>query len=254
MKIKFLTLNVFKGKCLDEVISFINEEQFDIVQMQEVAGGSVSFPKIDCFAEIQKRTGLQGELLTSWNQLGDSKSYFGNATFYNPSFRLKERNELRFKPFQEIDYHNNTPPPAEHPKSALFLRFEHESKTFWCVNTHLAWGPTPLDEPYKVKDAKLLASKLTTLDAPFILSGDFNVISETEVIKQLEPLGRNLTREYALSNTLDFAIHRAKHLFPPGLAVDYIFIHPSIQEAHFSAINTRTLSDHIGLMAEFSLN
>lgn len=249
---KLLSLNLFKGKCLDEVVAFLKEERFDLVHLQEVAGGSVSFPKIDCFAHIKKESGLQGVLLPCWHRRGEKEGYFGNATLYGPALALKEQKQLRFKPFQELDYSADAS-PATHPKSVLFLRFEHEGQDFWSLNTHLAWGPTPFDEPYKVKDAQRLAHALSIEHIPFILSGDFNVVSNTEVIKLLEPFGRNLTQEYGLTNTLDPQLHKAQHLFPPGLAVDYIFTHPSITVTRFEALSHHHLSDHIGLIAEFFL-
>lgn len=247
---KFLSLNLYKGKCLQEVLAFIKEEQFDLIHMQEVTGAPLSFPQVDCFEEIKDKTGLHGELIISWSQKGIPGAYFGNATFYKPSLILKERIDLRFKPFQELEDPENLP-PALHPKNALFLRFQSNQKEFWSINTHMSWGPTPLDEPYKIANAETLSHRLRTLDQPFILSGDFNVTMNTEVIKMLEPYGRNLTREYGITNTLNADIHKAQHLFPPGLAVDYIFTHPAISINHFKVIEQRNLSDHMGLVVEF---
>lgn len=247
---RLLNLNLYRGKCLHKVIEFINQEQFDIVQLQEV-GWSFSFPQEDCFQIIQQKTGLCGELLVTWYHKKGREGYFGNATFFNPSLQLKKTVHLHFKPVLEI------PDPAllpieEHPKGALFLCFETHHKPFWCINTHLAWGPTPLDKPYKIEDAQFLSSHIQALAAPFLLSGDFNVQPDTEVVKILESHGRNLTKEWNISNTLNAKLHRATHLFPPGLAVDYIITHPSLHIHDFQQVD-HDLSDHMGLIVEFSI-
>ncbi len=247
---KILTLNLFRGKCLDAVCHFLNENEFDIVQMQEVSGGPLSFDGVDCFGEVMSRTGMMGDLLTSWKLRGEEKGYFANATFHHPErVRLQERFDLRLQPIEEYEALISAS-PTEHPRTALFLRFEQSGKSFWTINTHLAWGPTPYDAPYKLANTERLAAKLATLDRPFVLTGDFNVVQETQTIQVLEPHARNLTREYGLTNTLNPHLHRAKQLFPPGLAVDYIFVSPHVHVTHFRLLNNIDLSDHLGLVAD----
>lgn len=239
---KLLSLNFFKGKCLDAVLDLLQNEHFDIIQLQEVSGDLISFGGIDCFATLQERLKIPGELLITWQRTGHPKAYFGNATFYR--LPLKNRFDFRTLPDKEIDESC----PSTHPRSALFLEFDE----FWAVNTHLSWGPTPLDEPYKVENAKKLVEQIKMLKKPFILSGDFNVTPDTEVIKLFEPYARNLTKEHGIANTLNAHIHRAKQLFPPGLPVDYIFTSPGIEVLHFDVLNRVNLSDHLGLTLEFN--
>ena len=218
--------------------------------MQEVTGLHFSFLPVDCFEEIKQELNLKGELLFSWHLRGDPSTYCGNATFFKPSLVLKERVNHLFKPFQEIASREEIHPSVI-PRNALFLCFEHEGKPFWSVNTHLAWGPTPLDEPYKVEQAKILSDHLTALKEPFILSGDFNVTPNTQVVKLINAFGHNLTAEHDVTNTLNPQLHKAKHLFPQGLAVDYIVTHPALQVKHFEVIENQNLSDHRGLVVEF---
>ncbi|MBS3905156.1 MAG: hypothetical protein KGZ39_07510 [Simkania sp.] len=250
--LRLFNLNIYRGKCIDEIISFINEQKFDIVHLQEVVGKSFSYPGVDCFAEIEKHTGLRGELFTMWHHKGHESGHCGNATFFKSSLKLKESLEYRTKPFLEME-DPDLYPTEDHPKGALFLRFETGGKEFWCINAYLAWGPTPFDEPYKVRDAELLAKQIVSLQHPFVLSGDFNVVPETKVVKLLEPYGRNLTCEYGFSNTLNPHMHKAKHLFPKGLAVDFVFVHPNIQVHEYKKLDAVELSDHIGLTLDFSI-
>lgn len=247
--LKLLHLNIFCGRCIDKVISFINEMQFDIVHLQEVSRGSFSYTHADCFEEVKRRTGLNGEMVVNWIHKGKEGGQFGNATFFKKSLLLKEQIHLYFRPPIEIDPENY--PIYEHPKGALFLLLETKGKSFWCINTHLAWGPTPFDEPYKIEESQKLSQKIGTLKQPFILSGDFNVVPDTQVVKLLEAHGCNVTRKYGITNTLDSNLHKAKHLFPAGLAVDFVITHPTIEVIDLKKVDYTTLSDHIGLILHF---
>lgn len=246
---KFLTLNLYKGKCLKKVLSFLQNEKFDLIHLQEVSGHSVSFDDIDCFTEIQKNSPLKGELFISWHRQNAPQSYFGNATFFHPSFKVQERRNIWLRPFREIE--GSDKDPSLHPRSALFLRLSDGTQAFWSINTHLAWGPTPQDAPYKIEQARILAREIEKLDAPFILSGDFNVVKDTEVVRLLESSGSNVTKD--VTNTLNPRLHRVKELFPPGLSVDFIITDPSIRAENLEVLEKLDLSDHLGIRGELFL-
>ncbi len=177
--------------------------------------------------------------------------YIGNATLYRPQWVYLDHHFMRFQPAEIISY-PDTKDPSLHTRSAIFIKFKTPKEVFWSINTHLAWGPTPLDEPYKVKEATLLSEKIITLDAPFILSGDFNVTRETQTAHLLEQHGFSLTRQHQIPNTLNPTIHRSKHLFPKGLAVDYLIVHPSLHCGGFTCVTEPSLSDHFALRANFN--
>jgi len=115
------------------------------------------------------------------------------------------------------------------------------------INTHWAWGPTPKDEPYKLEQAKSLIEFVTTIKDPFVLTGDFNVTSDSKIIQDLNQLGINHTVRNELTNTLNPHLHRAVDIFPKGLAVDYIYTSFTLGTEGFTLIDTPDLSDHYGL-------
>ncbi len=59
---KFLQLNIYKGRCLKELIAYINKEQFDLLHLQEVTSGVLSFAD-DTFETLKRATGLHGTLV-----------------------------------------------------------------------------------------------------------------------------------------------------------------------------------------------
>lgn len=246
---KYLQLNIFAGFVFDEIASFIKRENIDIITMQEVAGGRLVRGGEDNFLDT-KKLGYDGVLQAARGLIGDPKSYFGNAVFYKPEIKFIDKKIIWMKPYEELSDPKDWLREDE-PRCAVCVQLELNGKPTWVVSAHLAWGTGPEDRPYKVDQAKHLLTELQKLDKPLILSGDFNVTPETETSRMFNAIGRNLSVENKLTNTLDAKYHRAKHLFPDGYAVDYIFVDPSIKVKSFRVIEEVSLSDHKGLLIEF---
>ncbi len=251
MKIKFLHLNMFKGIFLDRVIDFIKSEDIDIVNLQEVTGGILGSKNHQCFETIQKATGYKGELVKCWAIKNQTDTYFGNATFFKKEFELIKKDILWLKPYEEVEYSENLS-YDKLPRTGLFLLIKREDKEFWVINTHLIRGENDQDTPLKLEYGKKLFDAVKKIDKPFILSGDFNVSSNSQIISWFNTLGINLTTKYNITNTLNPNIHIAKKLFPKGLAVDYIFVGNSLKVNRFERID-KDLSDHLGLLAEIEI-
>lgn len=94
----------------------------------------------------------------------------------------------------------------------------------------------------------MLVEYMKNVPRPFILSGDFNLTSDSQTIQQLNNLATNLTLDNHVTNTLNAHTHKAKHLFPPGLAVDYIYTSKDVVVEKFAVVE-EDLSDHLGLIA-----
>ena len=82
MQIKFFHLNIEGGRKLDDVIAYVLENDFDIIHLQEVAGGYFSKDQgIDNLIKLQERLGYSASLTKTWHITNQPDSYFGNATF-----------------------------------------------------------------------------------------------------------------------------------------------------------------------------
>lgn len=247
MRVRVLQLNIFMGKWLDEVIKYVKKENFDILIFQEVSGGRVSFHRDNTFQKIID-LGYDGELLANWRVKGFHGSFFGNATFFKRSFTLLERTEIWLKSYRDIEDPDNRE-SRDDPKAPLSLLLEKNGIQLRVVNAHLAWNPTPNDTKEKIRQAKIFYNYLKTIDAPFIITGDFNVEKDTQVVKMIDKIGRNLAREHNVINTLNSRKHKAPHLFPPGLAVDYAYVSDDIRVEKFEVLDM-DLSDHLGIYLE----
>lgn len=252
MNIKVLQLNIEKGSHLDTVTTYIKRNNFDIVMLQEVTGGSFSHAGKNCFESILKKTVYQGELGIYIGAVGDISSFCGNATLFLPPWKMISSHIIWLKRYQE--YRVIPPEWIKVPRCALVVLLEKNGKKIMVVNTHLAWGPTSDDALYKRNQAeKLYLWMKAHTSIPFILAGDFNLNPHTVIVSRLSQLGNNLIKKYKVTNTLNPRTHRAKDLFPSGLPVDYIITDHRIRINNFFVEESVDLSDHLGLVLECAL-
>jgi len=81
-KIKFIQVNIFKGKYLNDLIDFLKWEDPDFIAMQEVTtyGFNLSGDKtLDLFEFLEKRLTMTGAYNGDLKLKSDSRSRFGNA-------------------------------------------------------------------------------------------------------------------------------------------------------------------------------
>jgi endonuclease/exonuclease/phosphatase family metal-dependent hydrolase len=248
MKLKFFNLNMYHGRFLDRVVEFLKKEDFDVIQFQEVAAGKESYTGRNCFEEVKNQLGYQGEMAVCWGRINDKGSYAGNATFFKKSLGREKKEIVVLKEYEEIEGLKSIP-MEDIPRSVLSLLIDG----VYFINAHLAWGPTPKDADYKLAQNKKLFDYIKSLDRPFVLSGDFNLTPDSQVVGWFNSLADNLIAKNNVLNTLNPRTHRVTHLFPPGLAVDYIFAHKSLKTNNFRLIDTPDLSDHLGLSLEIEI-
>lgn len=241
------------GSHLDAVAAYIRDKKFDIVCLQEVAGGVFSANKQNCYEQLRKKTGLDGQLSIYIGAPHDVSSFIANATLYSRGFRVLANHVIWLKRYGEIQS-LTTADIRKVPRCALSVLLEKSGQQLMVVNTHLAWGPTPDDAVYKRNQAeKLYRWMRSHVRAPFLLSGDFNLNPRTVIVERFSSLGINLTNRYRITNTLNPRTHRIQSLFPSGLPVDYIIIDKRIRVKKFRVEESVDLSDHLGLVLEYSI-
>lgn len=256
MKINLLQLNVNGDNYWDKLIPFLTSHDFDVMQLQEMTGKDtktgILHSQRDVFLDLQKI------LKDKYNAVGtiaqrytsSPTSYMGNATFFKKNISLLYKKEI------EIETYNGPFPSESHTfegvgRKLLHLTLAIENKQVSFINAHLAWAKTPTEEPHQTEQGKKVFSYLESVAHPFILSGDFNLDPLQPTVQKFNALARNLTDEYQVTNTLNPRTHRAKSLFPKGVAVDYIYVSNDVAVNNFSVI-TEDISDHFGLTAELA--
>jgi len=257
MTIKFLQLNINGDNFWDKLITYLTSHDFDVMHLQEVTGidtiCGIIDSKRDVFAELQKilQENYHGELSICQRYTSGQESYMANATFYKKIFSLHEKTELVLAKPDGL-FPSDSVAFEKLGRTLLHLKLEAEGKTVSFLNTHLVWAKTPKEEPHQTEQGKTLLNYLQTVPEPFILSGDFNLDPEQPTLQKINRVARNLTDHYHVINTLNPRTHRAKVLFPPGVAVDYIFTSKDLTVKNFAVIE-EDLSDHLGLTAEIEI-
>lgn len=255
MLLSILQLNINGLSYKDNLFDFLSSRTYDILQFQEIAGENTTvgsmYSKEDNFQALQtffqdKYTGF----LAKSNDI-TPQGYFGNATFIKSSLPVVDQKVVwlhkRTEPFS-----STSKDVEDLSRNILCLKIATPSP-LWLLNTHLTWGPNEKDTPTKLNQSLPLVEFVASLKDPFVLSGDFNVDGISLIVRGLEHYGRNLTKEHHLTNTLNSRTHRVHHLFPPGLAVDYIFTNFSTKVIYFKLIEDVDISDHFGLEAEIEI-
>jgi endonuclease/exonuclease/phosphatase family metal-dependent hydrolase len=257
MTIKILQLNINSDNYWDQLISFITDNDFDILDFQEVTGKDTLAGNIhsqrDIFSELLKHFGdkYDAELAITQRYASSPFAYMGNATFFKKSFTILEKKEIALSTFSQLFPTDGTI-FEKIGRKILYLKLSIANKKISFLNTHFAWAKSPIEEPHQTKQGEIFIDYLRTVPVPFILTGDFNLDPQQPFIQKINKLSRNLIDTYHITNTLNPNNHRVKSLFPPGVAVDYIFTSNDLEVKNFSVIN-EDISDHLGLTAEIEI-
>src|SRR3990167_4340292 len=255
MVLKVFQLNTYRGFHLDRVIDFVRRNDIDLCLFQEVAGGGYSLNNDfkNQFKTLKEKLDFNGVVVKEINPQKSPQDYFGKATFFRKNIKVLEEKVIWMKnPNSKLEF--ATVIKQEAPRCALSLKVEVNGQKIYLINTHMAWGPTPFDKIFKRKQADKLINYLKTLKQPFILTGDFNLVPSTEIVKSFGKFARNLTSENNTKFTLNPKIHYLKDdAIKRDLSVDYAFISPQIFLKSFSLI-TENLSDHYGILLELEVS
>lgn len=252
MTIKLFQLNIYKGKYFEVILDYLKKEKFDIVCLQEVTSGKFSFNNLDVFNKIKNSFGYEGVNTHDFELKNEPSSYFGNAIFYSSQFKKINEQVLRLKPSLIVEDISEIIWP-ECSRDCLSITLSVNGKSFHVLTTHTPWTLKPIDNPEKIAFSQMIIDHIKTLSNPFILTGDFNMPNNTQVIKIINAVSRNLVLENNITNTLNPRTHRAAKEILNGLAVDYIFTSKDLQVDSFQLIDSPDLSDHYGLMVKYSI-
>lgn len=257
MQISLLQLNINADNFWEKLTTFLLSHDFDVMHLQELTGkdtinGNIN-SKRDCFAELSKILAKKyhGELVSAESFTSSPHSYIGNAIFYKKSFPLIKKHSF-FLHERKTPFSSEAETFEEEGRVFLHLTLNMSGKPVSFLTTHGAWAKTSIEEPHQAEQGKMILSYLKTVPRPFLFSADMNLDPQQPLIKKIETLAQNLVPMYGITNTLNPRTHRAKHLFPIGLAVDYIFVSPDCKVKSFSVVE-EDLSDHFGLITEVEI-
>lgn len=114
------------------------------------------------------------------------------------------------------------------------------------INFHGLWnGKGKGDSEDRLLQSDRIMEFIQTLDNPYIVAGDFNLLPDTQSIKKFEDLGlNNLIKDYNITST------RTSFYTKPEKFADYIFATKDIIIKDFRVLPDE-VSDHSALYLEF---
>jgi endonuclease/exonuclease/phosphatase family metal-dependent hydrolase len=257
MAISILQLNMNADNYWNVFTDFILRSNFDIIQLQEVAGKDLQFGNIDskrdCFIDLQKllHENYNGELAIAERFTSGKDAYLGNATFYKKEFLLLGKDifythknkavfDVKSKDFENVG------------RGLLHLILKIGKRKVSFLNMHGAWGGTLFEKSHQTEQFEKIFGYMESVKNSFVFTGDLNVVPNQPGIKKIGTIAQDLITKYKITNTLNPLTHSAKVLFPKGGAVDYIFVGPELPISKFEVMN-EDLSDRLALTAEIEI-
>ncbi len=255
MQVKFISLNLYEGGLLfDNISTFLEEENPDIIALQEVNNGSD--PRLP---KNLRSMQVLSELLPDYSQFfapeilvryPEGKIDIGNAIF--SKFPItKEETVFLNVPYGEYDTVPIGGDFSKHPKNMQCCEVSVGSSVLTVCNLHGIWGLDGTDTEERLTMSQLILEQVKNKQK-VILAGDFNVKPNTQTIRSIEKHLKNIFKD-ELDTT--FNLTRKDLGRFPGYAsavVDMIFVSQDLVVTKQSC-PTIDVSDHLPLIIEIEI-
>ena len=169
---------------------------------------------------------------------------FGLATFVKNSHKVISEGEV-FVYKNKGEYTTELKNIGTHARNIQHVTIEKDGEKIMIINFHGLWnGQGKSDSEDRLKQSDKIANFLKNVSIPYVLTGDFNLLPDTESIKKLEGLGlRNLIKENKVTST------RTSLYKKPLRYADYTFVSDGIEVKEFKVLPD-VVSDHSALYLE----
>lgn len=255
MQIKFIQINIYKGKFLDQLVGFLKEEQPDIISAQEVTSGKANFYKdkgANLFEVLKDKLRLNGVYHSDLVYRNWPEAKFGNAVFCK--FPIKSSNIVVlnvFRPvtFEEVDGASSFRVRPKLPRHMVDAQVVAGDVRLHAISVHGAWTAPPSDTFETLRQAKIVADYLKDLREPYILGGDLNNVIGSKTVTLINKVAKNWMMGSRASQTTHPTYHK---IAPRGFLVDYIFTSRDFKLLKLEVADV-LVSDHLPVVAEFEL-
>lgn len=250
--LKFIQVNIYKGKYLDSLLDFLKSHDPDFVSMQEVTAGELNLcdNNLELFEYFKKRLGLKGVLDKVMQPVDSPKSYLGNVVF--SKYQIFGSKSLVLKTFEEFTLakFNDFKSFTKFPRNLLSVECVLDGQKISAISWHAAWTAPPTDTEETLRQAKEVADFLKNLKEPFILGCDMNAVPQSKVAGLINQSAVNLMMNSGVLQTTHLKIHK---IAPRGFMIDYIFTSPHFKLKKLEVPQV-TISDHLPVVAELEFN
>jgi endonuclease/exonuclease/phosphatase family metal-dependent hydrolase len=245
MKLKIVTLNIWRGEVYKEAIDFLMQENADIILLQEVYNGTDKNLPIpyrlygflsEMFPQHFSIFGAQFCDITEYGNIDE-----GNAIFSKFPI-VSSKNTFFDIPYSVFNNHAKER-FDDNPQAILQaeLKFGEDTLSAFCV--HGVWGFDGKDNKRRFIMAKVIKNE-TSGHKNTILAGDFNLVHNTKAVGQIEEHLKSVFKDSLIST---FNMKYKDNGGYATAAVDMVFVSPNISVLAKSCPQV-DVSDHLPLV------
>lgn len=260
---KLVTFNIgIKIDNANEVASFLCENDFDIVALQESmrALDDLAYDIYHSGQIINKKLSKEhkhsffaplfvSEKLITNSEVRDFGGFIEQGNHIISKYNILETSSKFYYNdyghwFDARDFREN-----DWARCLQKVVVEKDEKKIQIFNIHGIWNKTRMGDERTVAQCEFVIKEALKSDLPTIILGDFNLLPESESIKLITDKFRNLCVENGVKSTrpeLDDGLDRG------NMVVDYIFVNENIKVNNFSVFET-DISDHLPLVLDFEI-
>ena len=243
---KIIQLNTWSCKLSTEIVRLFDQEQPEIVCLQEVLqaefGGKI-LETIDEITDAHTFTDYHYTPLVEFAFMHHRASR-GNMIASNLPMTQKAELWTHGQYTEDFDYVDSGGyNVARNIAHAIVTDKQTQIHVLTLHGYHLPNHKNGNEETLRA--CKQLLDYAQQLEAPVIITGDFNLAPESESIKLIESAFRNLSVEYTLQTTRN-------HLTSKTEVCDYIFVNDKVTVNNFY-MSDIIASDHNALVLDFTV-
>ena len=242
MSLKLLQANIWGGRLENQVLELLKNEQADIVCLQEaisLPGDNGLFITVEKLQELCGYAYVYNSSVFSFGLMG-KEAHFGNTILSKLPLLDTETTftRLQHKANFNIDDDDYNVRNLQHVSVVVGNRRVH------ILNHHGHHIPNHKNGDQETeRQCRIIAQKISGLDGPTVLTGDFNLAPHSKSIEQINIILKNLSIEAGLQTTRTQLTHKKE-------VCDYIFVNDSVHVHSFRALDD-LISDHKALVLEF---
>jgi len=245
---KIVQLNIWQGRFIDQVTTFLKQEQPDIICLQEVYSSRLTNPLMPFFAGLERIQAMFPDYHVFFSPTHQMKVLgepvaMGNAIFS----RLPLSNTETI--FINGQFHEFAADSELQPNTRNLQRAQVElpnGKQLTVINHHGYWEPNAIGSEITVQKMQLVADVVESSPKPVVFTGDLNISYVSPAMKPLQILLNDLTLQHQTITTLS-QFGKVK-----DVPCDHICISDGIIEESFT-VKDNLVSDHLPLVLEFDI-
>lgn len=237
---KLLQLNTWSLHLAPAIVQLLDREDPDIVCLQEVVSTESGRKMLGSIQEILAQHEFEYYYFSPLLRFQYMHHTAERGNMILSKYPITFTHEFWTAGEFQTDFTKDT--PYDSSRNVLHCQVETPSGALHVLTTHgYHISEHKRGDEHTLAACRQMAEYIDALDGPAVLTGDFNLVPDSESMRVFDPQLKNLTRDYKLTTTRN-------HLTTKTEPCDYILLR-DITEISFVALDD-IVSDHMALMAE----